>query len=241
MGDDYQTELPLPPAFPKHFKNINADNEVSKSVKEEDRERFNPEEKQVGERIEQDAEWASDITFDFSDWERDSDSKGWDFDGELIVGIILILIAITLLVFLGLMLSKIRFKKKFKDDVNETGGILEHLESFTKNQNHEELALLGDFDIAVHALLLKVLRVIFKVDDDLDRPSTTAREIGEAYKTSPQISVDLAPLIQIVEWSRFAKRPANEENYKDLLPRSERLMAIFEEKRWRQSSELGEQ
>lgn len=239
-GEEYQTELPRPPAFPLNFKNIKADNEASKAEDQEDSERFDPKNPQVGERIQQDWGWATDYRIDLPDWKADVDEGGWDFDGEMITIVILGTLGTVLIVLLGVFLSRIKIRRKDRVANNETESIISHLESLTKNQAHEKLAISGDFDLAVHALLLDVLRVIFRADPEMDRPSITAREIRASYE-EPAIAKDLGPLIQVVEWSRFAKRPATEEDYLDLVPKSGRLIAVFEERVWRTGATIEEQ
>ncbi len=239
FGTEFQTELPQPPAFPLNFKNINADNETSKTDKEKDRERFDPANPQVGERIEQDSNWSTDYILDLSDWESDESESDWNFDGEMIAIVILGTLGTVFVLLLVVFFSRIKIRRKRKEALNDTESIIDHLEAVTQNQPHEKLAISGDFDIAVHALLLDVLRVIFKADPEMDRPSITAREIRASFE-EPEIAKDLGPLIQVVEWSRFANRPATEEDYLNLSPRCARLTAIFEERIWRRDGNVGE-
>ncbi len=239
LGDEYQAELPLPPAFPLNFKNIDADNEKSKSQKEEDRERYDPKKTQIGERVRQDAQWSTDYEVDLSGWDRSSEGNSWSLNWELVGLVILGTMGSVLIILFVLFLLRIKFKKKDKKKVGETESIIAHLESVTQNQAHEKLAITGDFNIAVHALLLDVLRAIFRADPEMERPSVTAREIQSSFE-EPEICVDLGPLIQVVEWSRFADRPATEADYLDLRPRCDRLIAIFEERAWRNENSNGE-
>jgi hypothetical protein len=87
------------------------------------------------------------------------------------------------------------------------------------------LARAGDYEAAIHLLLLQGLRQLDRMIGVNLAPSLTSREILRRQSVPAHASGDLATLVTAVEISRFAGRPAGEAIFQACLESYRRLAA----------------
>lgn len=234
IGGKFQSELPRAPACPKGYET------EAESLKEESEKKekidYNFSAPEICIPIEYESSYASALKYEFEKSDK-KENEEFDFDLEELAIIVLYGLAGIVFIFFVLFIIRQKYQPRFKEKRKESEGIIEHLETITKNQKHTALANEGDFDIAVHALLLEVLREVFRAEPDLEKPSITAREVGHACSSSV-VSPDLDPLIKVVELSRFANRHATQEQYSNLKPRANRLIKLFRSRSERAQEEI---
>lgn len=144
--------------------------------------------------------WLEDLDF-FDDVEFP------EFDWQLVKYILLSLLGLLVLGILIWVLSRVIGNKEAEEE-DETNTFLNELATKTKNKDALSLAHSGDYALAIHALLLEVLRHLEPKHPIISKPSATPREIAKSI--APDGNSPLFKLVLVSELCTFAAKEAEE-------------------------------
>lgn len=136
-----------------------------------------------------------------------------EFDWQLIKYLLLSLLGLLVLGILIWILSRVISKGDLKDEDDKAVSFLNELATKTKNQDALSLASSGDYALAIHALLLEVLRHLEPKHSIISKPSATPREIAKSI--APGITSPLFKLVLASELCTFAAKDAEEVMFEE--------------------------